>query len=135
MAETHTGRCLCGDVRFETEGKPMWVAHCHCESCRRNNGAALATFAGFQQTQFRYVQGEPRTYVSSPGVRRNFCGNCGTPLTYEADRCPDEIHVHISTLDQPADFPPTAQVFVAEQLPWLHVDEHLNRYKGMSRDD
>ena len=31
-----TGRCLCGDVRYQFTGAPVKVLHCHCDSCRRH---------------------------------------------------------------------------------------------------
>ena len=43
MTESHKGRCLCGAVEFEFEGKPNWVAYCHCESCRRNTSSPTTT--------------------------------------------------------------------------------------------
>lgn len=134
MSDIQHGQCLCGGVKFEASGKPMWVVHCHCHSCRRNTGSAVATFVGLQQEQFRYIEGTPKSFASSPGVRRSFCSDCGTPLAYEAERCPDEIHIYISTFDHPEAFQPTAHVFTAEQIPWLHMDDGLNRYKGMTRD-
>ncbi|MCH7778639.1 MAG: GFA family protein, partial [Gemmatimonadetes bacterium] len=73
-SETHPGGCLCGAVRFEARGKPLWIAHCHCQSCRRNTGSALATFVGFAGEGFAYLAGAPATYASSPGVTRGFCG-------------------------------------------------------------
>ncbi len=128
------GRCLCGAVRFKATGEPLWVAHCHCHSCRRNTGCAVATFVGFDKARFAYTKGAPGSYNSSPGVTRSFCGRCGTPLTYEAERCAGEVHVYVSTLDNPEDFPPQSHVFVAEQIPWLHISDDLPRHRGTSRD-
>ncbi len=133
-SETHGGRCLCGTVRFEARGAPLWVAHCHCESCRRNTGTAVATFVGFAQDRFATVKGAPRTYASSPGVTRSFCADCGTPLAYEAERSPGEVHVYISTLDRPQDFVPQIHVHVGEQLPWLRLDDGLPRYLASAHD-
>ncbi len=31
------------------------MTHCHCQSCRRNTGSALATFVGFASEGFTYV--------------------------------------------------------------------------------
>jgi hypothetical protein len=130
-----SGGCLCGDTRFEVVGAPLWVAHCHCRSCRRNTGAAVATFVGVSRGDFRYVTGSPVRYESSPQVWRSFCPTCGTPLTYEAARCADEVHINIGTLDRPQDFPPASHVFVAEQLPWLRFADHLPRYAGSARNE
>ena len=117
----HTGRCLCGAVRYRAAGAPMWIANCHCESCRRATGAPMASYAGFAAERFAYTVGAPARFASSPGVTRSFCGRCGTPLTYEGARWPGEVHVLIGTLDRPEDFPPTRDAFVEEKLPWLHI--------------
>ena len=91
----HTGGCLCGAVHYRAEGAPDWVGHCHCRSCRRNSGAAMLTFAGYTQDRITWTKGRRQIFESSPGVRRGFCGRCGTPITYEADSygargaCPD----------------------------------------------
>ena len=83
-SEAHAGRCLCGAVRYHLQGDALWVAHCHCQSCRRHTGTAMTTFVGVLKPQFRIVAGAARTFQSSTGVWRRFCPNCGTPLTYEA---------------------------------------------------
>ena len=130
----HQGGCLCGAVRFAFAEPPLWLAHCHCASCRRNTGAAVATFVGVARDRYRLLSGTPAVYVSSPGVKRSFCGRCGTPLTYEAERFADEVHINIGALDEPGRFPPTFHVHVAEQLPWLRLADHLPRYAASSHD-
>ena len=132
--ETHQGGCLCGALRFAARGKPLWVAHCHCRSCRRNTGSAFATFVGYKQGQVRIVKGALQSYASSPGVVRSFCGTCGTPLSYAAERYPGEIHLYVSTLDRPEAFEPGAHVHVGEQLPWLHLDDGLPRFPTTGYD-
>ena len=134
MSHTASGRCLCGNLQFEVHGRRLWVAHCHCDSCRRNTGSAVATFVGYRKEQLTYTRGERRFYESSPGVQRGFCADCGTPMTYEADRCPDEVHLYISTLDNPGDFKPQLHVFIAERIPWMEVHDDLPRYEGFSTD-
>lgn len=124
-----TGGCLCGAVRFEAAGEPLWVGHCHCRSCRRGNGAALATFVGFASGGYQYIHGEPKGYHSSPGVTRSFCATCGTPLTFEGERWPGEVHVHISTLDRPEDFEPQGHSFYGERIPWFDTADDLPRHE------
>lgn len=132
--EIHEGGCLCGALRFEARGKPLWIAHCHCRSCRHHTGSAFATFAGYREAQFRILKGRLGSYASSPGVTRSFCGACGTPLTYRAERYPGEVHVYLGTLDRPEDFEPKAHVHVGEQLPWLHLDDGLPRFPKTGYD-
>lgn len=124
---TGTGHCLCGQVRFSFAEPPLWCGYCHCESCRRNTGAVVATFVGVDSEHFE-CSGPVANYHSSPGVRRDFCSVCGTPLTYRADRFPGEVHVYISTVDEPHRFKPTFHVFHAEKIPWFETDDQLPRH-------
>jgi hypothetical protein len=128
------GGCLCGAVRYKASGRRLWVAHCHCQSCRRNTGAPVATFVGYGQEQFAFVSGVPMSYNSSPGVTRSFCGQCGTPLTYESDFYPGEVHILLGTLDNPEDFVPQVHVHVGEKLPWLEIHDGRPRYLATTRN-
>ncbi len=124
----HEGGCLCGAVRYRVTGEPRWVAHCHCRDCRRASGGAVVTWAGFSETAYETIAGEPALHASSPGVSRGFCAACGSPMTFQSTRWPGETHVGVGTLDEPGDFPPKAHVYAGERLPWLHIDEHLKSF-------
>ena len=101
-----SGGCLCGAVRFVANGKPLWSAHCYCESCRRATSAALATYAGYPRDQVVFTKQQPATYQSSPGVTRSFCATCGTPMSYESKRWPGEIHLFLCSFDDPVSITP-----------------------------
>jgi hypothetical protein len=58
-----------------------------------------------------------------------FCPRCGTSLTFESTRWPDDIHLMVGNFDAPADFVPQCHVFAGERLPWLHVSDGLPRYR------
>jgi hypothetical protein len=127
-----TGRCLCGDIQYEFTGAPDRLFHCHCDSCRRHVSSPVATFVCVLRETFRFTKGTPRTHISSPGVRRSVCPRCGSPIAYEADRIPNEVHLYQGTLSDPAAVRPTAHVHVAEQLDWFEVQDDLPRYaQGM----
>ncbi len=139
MAETAdkvTGGCMCGAVRYEVTGDSFSVVHCHCLSCRRHTGAPVVTLAGFKQDQVRFTSGERRIYESSPGVGRVFCGQCGTPLTWEGDggELGAIIELHISTFDNPDILVPTGHAFEPERISWFDIADNLPRYEGFSED-
>lgn len=125
---TTQGGCLCGAVRFEARAEPLWIAHCHCHSCRRNTGSAVATFIGYQMDDVQWTAGDRAFYESSPGVKRGFCATCGTPMSYEGDRAPGEIHLYISTMDEPDKFPPRNHVFFEEKITWFDTADDTPRY-------
>jgi hypothetical protein len=119
--ETHSGGCMCGAVRFTARGAPRWTAYCHCSSCRKHTGAPVAAYAGYPEGRITFTTGAPAFYASSPGVRRGFCATCGSTLTYEGERWPGEIHIHIGAFDDPTAFPPGGHAYQEERLPWLHL--------------
>jgi arsenate reductase (thioredoxin) len=124
------GHCLCGRFNFAVLGHPRFVAHCHCESCRRALAAPLATYVGFTRSQVTFLNtgGIDRVpyYVSSPGVRRGFCDHCGSALFYTATKYPEETHLFRSNFSNPDDFDPTGHVFFDEHEIDLYDD--LPRY-------
>jgi hypothetical protein len=130
----HRGRCLCGLVTFVAYGEPNWVAHCHCESCRRATSSAFASYAGFPATAVEWTGGAPGEYRSSPGVARRFCPRCGSPVSFEGDRWPDEIHLFVASFEEPARFAPRVHVHVEEKLPWVHLADGLPCFAKTSRE-
>ncbi len=131
-----TGGCMCGAVRYEITGDSFAVTHCHCHSCRKHNGAAVVTLAGFKASQVTFSGDERKIYESSPGAKRAFCGKCGTPLTWEGDsgELGPIFEFHISTFDNPDVLVPTAHAFEPERIPWLDIADNLPRYEGFAED-
>jgi hypothetical protein len=134
MTPSRHGRCLCGRIGFEWYGEPNWVAYCHCESCRRNTASPATAFFGVPVSAFRWTGDTPEAYVSSPGVRRSFCARCGTPMAFEADAFPGEIHLYVATLDDPNSLRPAGHVHTGEQLDWFEILDDLPRFKGGGAD-
>ena len=128
ISETHNGRCLCGAVRFTFEGKPNWIAWCHCDSCRRNTSSPGTVFIGVPLASFRFTGAEPKNYVSSPGTNRRFCGNCGSPVSFDSEDYADEIHLYAAAMDDPNAYAPRGHVHTAEQLDWFETLDDLPRF-------
>lgn len=127
---TRTGHCLCGGVSFAYDGPENWRAHCHCDSCRRQTASPFTTFMGVPDGAWRWTGAEPKVYQSSPGVRRMFCGTCGAPVAYAADRYPGEIHFYAALLDDRAGFVPQGHVHWDERVDWVELADHLPRKEG-----
>lgn len=128
------GHCFCRAVTFAVSGRPLKVTHCHCESCRRATSSPVTTFLVVRRPDFRYTQGAPKIYASSPGVQRSFCDQCGSPLAYETDERPDQIDLYVCSLTTPATVVPQAHVHAQAQLPWFEILDDLPRYARSSRD-
>ena len=135
MSETVSGGCMCGAVRYQASGEPITVAYCHCESCRRHTGAPVVAFVAYESDRVQYTKGQRKIFESSPGVGRAFCGDCGTPLTWEGEsrRVAGKslTEFHISTLDDPHSFVPTLHWFDSERISWLDTTDELPRYREL----
>jgi hypothetical protein len=88
----------------------------------------MVTWAGYERGSVAWPEDEPAYHASSSGVRRGFCPTCGTSLTYEGERWPDEVHLMAATLDDPASVTPERHVYWDEHLPWLEVEDSLPRF-------
>jgi hypothetical protein len=128
------GGCLCGAVRYRIGVTPQSSIVCHCATCRRASGATPVGWITVARSEFKIAAGSPRTYSSSPGVIRQFCGHCGTALTYLAQTSAQSIDITTATLDDPNAFPPTAEVWLADKLSWQPTAPATAKFKGSSSD-
>ena len=117
-----TGGCLCGRVRYTVDGQPNFAAVCHCRSCQRYTGSAFEPVMVFP-SQTVQVQGDLKTYddVGDFGkfVHRRFCPNCGSGVIADVDVMPGVTIVLAGSLDEPAVFRPSMEIFCASAQPWL----------------
>lgn len=116
MADTLTGGCQCGAVRYEAQSLAR-ASICHCRMCQRALGNAFAPLVGTRG--LRWLGAEPKRFRSSNKAQRGFCAECGTPLTYEADGMPPEVT--IATLDDPSPVAPIIQMGLESRLPWCEA--------------
>jgi hypothetical protein len=115
-APRYTGGCQCGAVRFRVEGALTNVSVCHCRMCQKAFGNFYAPLATAPAGGLRWTRGEPKRFQSSSHVKRGFCAECGTPLTFEA---PDGIALAIGAFDDPEEVAPTIQWGVEAKLPYV----------------
>jgi hypothetical protein len=95
----------------------------------------------FARCHFRYrarfgiafTRGQSNEYASSPGVRRSFCGTCGSPIAYRSERHPGLVHLFAGTLTDPAHLSPSLHTHADEQLPWFEMLDDPPRYAQGSR--
>jgi hypothetical protein len=82
--------------------------------------------------QAETAQGMPKVYESSLGIRRSFCGDCGTPLSYESERLPSEVYAMVGVLDNSDPFEPETHPRVSQKPEWLYIRDQLPRYRESS---
>lgn len=112
-----TGGCQCGAVRYALYAAPEGSV-CHCRMCQKATGSPFAALAKIDKTDLAWTRGRPASFRSSSAACRDFCADCGTPLTF---RFLDKQHmeVTIGSLDHPELAPPTVNFGTESRLPWI----------------
>lgn len=124
----HTGGCLCGAVRFSAIAEPFSVSHCHCRSCQRSAGAAMVTWATFRSGEITF-NGRLAYHRSSAAVRRGFCPDCGTSLTYTHKERPDEVDITAASFDEPGRLQPLDHIHTADRISWMTSGDGLPEHR------
>lgn len=112
----YSGGCQCGAVRFRIEGALAKPSICHCRMCQKAFGSFYAPLVGLAEAKLTWTRGELKRFQSSNHVKRGFCPECGTPLTFEA---PDGLALAIGAFDDPTTLAPTIQWGIEAKLPYV----------------
>jgi AcrR family transcriptional regulator len=121
------GSCLCGSVRYDIDGAFEVMSHCQCSMCRRNHGAAFATFVSVPLSGFRWVAGQDEisTFQSSNYGKRTFCRHCGT-VTPVAEPDTGVVFCPAGNLDGEFGIRRThTHGFLGSKPPWHTVTDEL----------
>ncbi|MGB5209441.1 MAG: GFA family protein [Gammaproteobacteria bacterium] len=119
------GGCSCGAIRYRATGAGSAPALCHCRSCQRAAGAPVVAWVTFPEDAVEILCGEPACWHSSPGVTREFCARCGTPLSYRHDDQAGWVDLAVCNFDKPEQFPPTDNIWTEHRLGWMENSHHL----------
>jgi len=86
--------------------------------CRRQTGAALATFVIFPAGTVAWLKGTPRRYRSSKDVERSFCPTCGSTIGFHRAH---ETSLCLGSFDRPGEV-------IIDERHCLHVmyQEHIS---------
>ena len=133
--ETYTGGCFCGAIRFTVSGATKSCCFCHCESCRRASGGAYVPWATFDRALFVVTQGQLDLHGSSADATRGHCAACGTSLTYEHAKRPDDVDVALVTFDNPERFAPDSHIWIDDKLAWVAIDDGLPQHRTWASAD
>ena len=113
-----TGGCQCGAIRFALKAAPTKVSICHCRMCQKASGAPFAAFAEIENTDFAWTRGEPAAFRSSSIAMRDFCRDCGTPLSFRRIDGP-RIEIMTGSFDRPDRLIPIRQYGTESRLGWV----------------
>jgi hypothetical protein len=124
----YTGGCLCGAVRYEAEGEPVFAGHCYCADCRKASGSGFIPFMGFPSSAVRF-SGQTRQFSSKAAngndAVRNSCPVCGG-LVFGGEVGKASSHtIYAGSLDDPSSFRPRIAIFTRNRPEWAVIPAGL----------
>lgn len=136
MDQAMEGGCACGAVRYALRSAPFDSGWCHCTICRLVSGAPAMVFATVPAGDLDFVSGSERigTFRSSGFGRRQYCRDCGTPLTMQVDHQPETIDFTVATLDDPEIAGPGFHIFHSSRIGWFETADDLPRHDRFRPD-
>jgi hypothetical protein len=138
MDVQHTGRCVCGAVRFTATGAPLRVTICHCTWCQRRTGTAFGTEVVFESGQVTFTgdaaaQYRHRSDESGRWLDVAFCRTCGTNLGFTLEAAPGLCTLPAGAFDDPswiaADQIQTCHVFLRSRRSWSELSPLVEQYE------
>ena len=122
------GGCLCGEVRYEIAGRLIAADHCHCSMCRRQHGAAFATYADFNPNDFKWISGEDlvKVHETTSDAGWCFCRQCGSTLAGTVNGKPTAIT--LGTVEGDPGIKPEMHIFVGSKAQWYEISDNLPQF-------
>ncbi|MAY34422.1 MAG: GFA family protein [Rhodovulum sp.] len=127
---TSRGGCLCGAVRYETEGPLRPVVACHCTQCRKTSGHHVAATSAPREGV--KIEGRVQWYQSSAEARRGFCPVCGSNLFWDGPG--SHLAIFAGTLDTPSGLRLEGHIFCADKGDYYDIDDDLPKADGDDPD-
>jgi hypothetical protein len=133
MRELHGG-CLCGQVRYSANVEPSFVGVCHCRNCQKQAGTAFSVVIAIPKSLLS-IKGHLKTFhdVGDSGqpVLRNFCPECGSPITSDCAVMPDLVFIKSGTLDDTSWLDPKLHVYCSSAQRWTPIPEDSRKFAKM----
>lgn len=130
MLHDRSGRCLCGAVSVQMRDLGADLHACHCESCRRNNGALSMTV--MVPADALTLSGEEwvESYISSEWASRSFCRRCGSPLWYRMNEPDSDYYLSAGLLDDLSGLRLTQEIYIDRKPDAWSFADHTEKLTG-----
>ena len=128
------GECICGQVKYYLNEKPLFTQACHCKDCKVLTGSSYVVNSSVLENTL-IVEGEVSSTERKAGsgafCKTYFCIKCGTYVYADYDSAVRRLTVRTKTLDNPEKFPPQAHIFTKNKDPWLNLSDDVICFKEM----
>jgi hypothetical protein len=121
MAQTLSGGCLCGAVRYTVSGDLIFSGKCYCEDCRRGSSSGHGSVYAVPE-QAVTITGKLTEFKKAGGsgqpITRRFCPVCGSRISTTASVMPGVMMLTASSLDEPEKYVSQMSIYTSRAPSW-----------------
>lgn len=132
MAESISGGCLCGNIRYEIRQDIQNIITCHCTHCQKASGSGMSHNTPVPKSMLHLVSGQPKVFADTAAsgntLFRAFCPDCGSPIYSQRELVPDMLIVKVGSLDNSNAMKVVMNVWTNSARPWAHIDPATEQY-------
>jgi hypothetical protein len=132
IMKMHTGKCQCGEIRYESVGIPLALYICHCQECQKQSASAFGVSLDVPRNGFRIIQGTPKYWSRATALgdrlRCAFCPTCGSRVWHESELMSETISIKEGSLDESIDLTNAIHVWTKRKLPGLIIPEEAKQF-------
>ncbi len=132
------GGCLCGEVRYALDARPLAVNACHCDQCKKLTGATHLLMLLAERDDFAHLQGEVTRFrkVADSGREIDIvrCANCGVRMWHEPLSAPNLVFIAAGTLDDTGWAVPTSHIWTEKAAPGVEFHDDAVVIEGQPSD-
>lgn len=130
------GKCLCGLVTYQYQGKVGQVVNCHCAECRQWHAAAFRTRVVGEKTGFNWQSGEESVayYKGLSNAIKTFCKACGSNLVSFYKKDDSLVGIPLGGVEGADELKPDYHIFVKNKAKWFEIADDLPRYEELPPD-
>jgi len=122
--------CLCGGIKFKTQGYHRNIQNCHCIQCMKTHGHHAA-YTNVEERNVKFLKKRTlKWFKSSKRAKRGFCNKCGASLFFKIIGA-KTISIAAGMFDRPITLKTTMNIFVKGKSDYYKLDSRMpkfNRY-------
>ena len=129
--ESIKGSCLCGEIKYSVNAKPIVTRACWCALCQKLASGNATINLAFPKNAVT-ITGTAKDYVciadDGNHMHRKFCPSCGTHVFSEAEERPEILVIRAGTLDDSSQVKVEGIIWVSSAPTWAQLDPNIPHF-------
>jgi len=119
--------CLCGRIKFTTNGNHRDVQNCHCIQCMKTHGHHAA-YTNVEEKDIEFTKKNTlKWFRSSKRAKRGFCSKCGASIFFKVIGTKN-ISIATGMYDGPTKLKTIMNIFTKDKLDYYKLNKDIKRF-------